>query len=645
MVTLFCAIVGEKGSAFSVDIDASQSVDQLKDAIAQEKKYDFAADELELYLAKKGESWLTENEVKNSVRDISNFVPLDVSRAPLNIVGLSENDVYYQVTVEDNKAKKVPVNVLVVVPSQKAAQDVFNRCKHPFFSQFPMAHEVKSWLEFPSLEPPTKLPKFYIRSSYRSIATQALSKADPSMVKYAVITGTPGIGKSLFMYYVMWKLIKEKKRVLFFSIVGPIYFDGSAMMECEKLPSQLEYEFWSSDLWCLMDSVDPTSIAGLSLHECSVLLASTPRWDYISEFKKFVPTPVVLYMPLWTKEELSTIAFLYPDANKVWVNRFNCLGGVPRLVLQDIQTDPQVLLTWVCNSCSLDDCIMLVSIYSEMNSVQTFIDSQEPYQKYEVVYASELAVQVIARTKWQMVRAKMQNFLGSCENGVPLAQSLCGYTFESYAMDLLERGGKFVCRKLHSGAEMQKLHAIKRRRGTTGNKDEEEISIPRSLQCRQIVERVDVGQVANQLYVPRTWNYTAIDAWMPHVGGFQMTVGKKHDIKGGAATDLAKLGENGNRLYFLLPPQYYHSFTKKTPQTIEQYAILIPYPEDHLSQRDLTYTNSESPLTLIMTPHRGTLLWYIAMEIIFENETSMAYGTAPGDRYSTSGNHQVMRIG
>jgi len=90
---------------------------------------------------------------------------------------------------------------------------------------------------------------------------------------------------------------------------------------------------------------------------------------------------------------------------------------------------------------------------------------------------------------------------------------------------------------------------------------------------------VKVGQHANQLYVPRTSNYAAIDAWMPQFGGFQMTVGKTHDIKGGAADDLAKLGPNGNRLFFLLPPRYYKSFTKKTPQTIEQFAILVPYPK------------------------------------------------------------------
>jgi Crinkler effector protein N-terminal domain len=58
MVTLFCVIVGEKGSAFAVDIDASESVGDLKDAIAVKRKYEFAASKLQLFLGKKSkDTW------------------------------------------------------------------------------------------------------------------------------------------------------------------------------------------------------------------------------------------------------------------------------------------------------------------------------------------------------------------------------------------------------------------------------------------------------------------------------------------------------------------------------------------------------------------------------------------------------------
>jgi hypothetical protein len=73
--------------------------------------------------------------------------------------------------------------------------------------------------------------------------------------------------------------------------------------------------------------------------------------------------------------------------------------------------------------------------------------------------------------------------------------------------------------------------------------------------------------------VPKTKNYASIDARIPVIGAFQMTVGKKHDIKGGIAYDLARGSQE------VLPPLYYHSFTKKLPQDIKQYVIMIPYPE------------------------------------------------------------------
>ncbi|KAF4031969.1 hypothetical protein GN244_ATG16158 [Phytophthora infestans] len=113
-------------------------------------------------------------------------------------------------------------------------------------------------------------------------------------------------------------------------------------------------------------------------------------------------------MPLWTEEEFSALARLYPSAQNEWEHRFKGTGGVPRLVLQDIETDPQVLRY---------KCKTLVSINSEINSrtkiAQTLIPihSQAPYRQYDVVYASELAMQVISRTKLVLNRRNMETFL------------------------------------------------------------------------------------------------------------------------------------------------------------------------------------------------------------------------------------------
>jgi hypothetical protein len=106
--------------------------------------------------------------------------------------------------------------------------------------------------------------------------------------------------------------------------------------------------------------------------------------------------------------------------------------------------------------------------------------------------------------------------------------------------------------------------------------NETTLDIPPSKKI--IVNRVLCDQIVNQLYVPKAKNYAAIDAWIPGIGAFQMTIGKKHGINDRAKGDLVMLG-GGNRLYWVVLPEHYHSFTKKSPFTIEQHAIQIPYPE------------------------------------------------------------------
>ncbi|KAG3237036.1 hypothetical protein PI124_g17964 [Phytophthora idaei] len=321
MVTLYCAVVGVAGSTFPVDIDETLSVGHLKDAIKEKNSNTVTCDakDLQLFLAKTADgAWL---KSKDLLRMRKGEIPNEVESRYMNEELEDPTDKIcskFPSTILDGT-----IHVLVVVPKQGTSapivsQDgVFDHCSDPFFSQFSTVDQVGDWLEFSSLLPLTRRQKLYIRSSYRVIADQALLNPDGNMVKYAVVTGTPGVGKSVFVYYVMWRLIKDKKRVLLFDSEGNFYFDGTTMFTCKALPDKSNLQFWSTDLWCLVDSLDPTSIPGLPYRRCSVLLASTPRRDCIGEFKKLAPTPDVFYMPLWSKEELATIAPMYPHAAAV----------------------------------------------------------------------------------------------------------------------------------------------------------------------------------------------------------------------------------------------------------------------------------------------------------------------------------------
>lgn len=122
---------------------------------------------------------------------------------------------------------------LVVMPRQAIVSrgGDFLACSHPFFSQVTAIDEVDSWLEFPVRVPLTLQNKLFVRSSFKAIADQILaSERGACGRKYAVIAGTSGIGKSVFLYYVLWRLIKAGKRVLF--VTETLYFDGSSVWNC-----------------------------------------------------------------------------------------------------------------------------------------------------------------------------------------------------------------------------------------------------------------------------------------------------------------------------------------------------------------------------------------------------------------------------
>ncbi|EGZ11161.1 hypothetical protein PHYSODRAFT_287175 [Phytophthora sojae] len=121
MVKLFCAIVGAAGSAFPVDIDADQSVGDLKKAIKAEKTNklkDIDAGDLQLFLAKTADgAWLSSKD-PDVISMRSGGIPeqvktlLNVEMDPADEIG----DVF------EGAPTKKTIHVLVVVPEQEHAQ-------------------------------------------------------------------------------------------------------------------------------------------------------------------------------------------------------------------------------------------------------------------------------------------------------------------------------------------------------------------------------------------------------------------------------------------------------------------------------------------------------------------------------------------
>jgi hypothetical protein len=231
----------------------------------------------------------------------------------------------------------------------------------------------------------------------------------------------------------------------------------------------------------------------------------------INDFKK-PPQPQVFYMPIWTKPELEIIAPKFPNAAN-WSKRFDILGGIPRHVLEVTSTDSTQLLHAACKQCDLNDCIKIIGFNSNITDKSkavhslVHITSTSPFSDSSVTYASQTALDMIVANKGIEANRNMAELLASCE-GNPLTAALFGYIFELYAMDLLERGGTFTCRQLVHG-------------NTRNLPPDTQLVIPQST--RIVADKPESNHTFNQLYVPKTKNYTAIDVWIPGIGAFQMT--------------------------------------------------------------------------------------------------------------------------
>ncbi|DAZ93900.1 TPA: hypothetical protein N0F65_005828 [Lagenidium giganteum] len=68
MKSLVCVVIGDE-SVFGVDIEDRKKVWQLKEMIKEKNLYSFAAKDLKLYVAKKGDNWLKSSD-PTQIKDI-----------------------------------------------------------------------------------------------------------------------------------------------------------------------------------------------------------------------------------------------------------------------------------------------------------------------------------------------------------------------------------------------------------------------------------------------------------------------------------------------------------------------------------------------------------------------------------------------
>lgn len=137
-----------------------------------------------------------------------------------------------------------------------------------------------------------------------------------------VVTGSPGIGKSYFLLYIMWRLVQnspaEDPPTIVVQYKGKLAlcFQGSKVFKgsIESFETQLE----NPNTWLLVDGMEPV------FRNAKTIVFTSPNLNVYSAFLKEVLS-TELFMPVWSFDELQACRCVSPHCFKL-ANWYLCSG-------------------------------------------------------------------------------------------------------------------------------------------------------------------------------------------------------------------------------------------------------------------------------------------------------------------------------
>ena len=336
-VTLVCGIVGVRESVFSVKIDTTEWVDQLKDAIKAAKPAMIQCDarDLQLFLAKwdgVNDAWMEKEEVQQGVLDTKGLRQLKFAAVPLSFNGLSERDVQTETT---EAGQNSPVHVLVVLPPtltkrQSVSLNIGGVTIHVTESMVLNDPQLLAYwhalvtssteivadtvVSLPNgtyiLGDPALGSGIYIRSCF-----QELWLIFSGSIGGIGILGSPGIGKTYFGYSVLLYLARRGETVVYESAdIGKcILFSGNVVVQGSR--EDFDSILMQTGTCYIVDGVRPKYCPA------KTILVSSSReyiWRTVSTFGR---------MPVWSEQEIlncrelmysNTPVAIAEDCNRRW---------------------------------------------------------------------------------------------------------------------------------------------------------------------------------------------------------------------------------------------------------------------------------------------------------------------------------------
>jgi hypothetical protein len=441
-------------------------------------------------------------------------------------------------------------------------KSVFPRCTKPFYYHLTKAVMKDHFLEFRNPIPVSRQASLFIRDCYVRLADEIIARNG-----HAILTGTPGTGKSLFSFYLLFRLVQMKQKVIFHNHNDIIYFDGNQnvfeVRKTEDFKLLGGWKFFDGNIWCLFetDFQQKSDLVKYPAEQCKIFVSTCPDKNIVFDLQQ-EEGATTFYMPVWSKEEISMLVTEhYPKAFD-WETRFLMIGGIPRYVLDKKNLDCFHTIKSSVGPFDLNRCLSCPNLDSDASSIHLLVhmQSQPPFTEYGKIFATDFVEFWICKYYRYQARRDFRSLLIECYKDEPWTKSLLRRIFRDYAIELIESGFEGKVRKLYGAGSRKEKRLV--------------IGQPSRTVIRH---KTEPGQEPETLYLPVSEAYA--DAWIPSFGVFKVSLaGTGTTGVNGWIEDMQLAGIK--RVYWLLPETVYLSFEGVKIEGLEQYAVLVPYPKN-----------------------------------------------------------------
>ena len=261
--------------------------------------------------------------------------------------------------------------------------------------------------------------KRFIRPCYKELSEMILDGASSGALRNIVVTGTPGIGESVFGLYLLYLLRCQGKTVVFERKYNWYRFSDEGVQE-GRFETFVDARYLTGDptAWYLSD---PEYRPKEMFRGTTVVLVS-PKAIRVNEFMKQVKS-IQFFMGVWSLGELLECRrAIFPRARCSDVrDAFRDVGGVARAVFEESQLKrlkEKMVTAAESMSLSLDrlrDAVQPVQLHEGLGHVlfHIFQDDTKGFCKCQVTVAGEFAAKSISEQLSKRGKTAIGNWMAA----------------------------------------------------------------------------------------------------------------------------------------------------------------------------------------------------------------------------------------